>query len=102
MLRDAPTSPQLDFTAAVLAVDEATLWDTLASQTNTTPGPDGIPFQAYLPFGMEVVKVLRDLLLEIAASGVCMESLKEGSPRRGARQRTTSGPSRSLIRHIVT
>ena len=87
VLRDVPTALEFDFTAAVLAVDEATLWETLLAQKNTTPGPDGFPFQAYLPFGLDAVKVLRDLLLETARSGECMDCLKEGSlfliPKKG-------------------
>ena len=78
---------RLMFGAAIRALSDDSLWSALALQTNTTPGPDGFPFQAYLPFGLEGVRVLRDLLLEIAETGVCPAALKDGElfliPKKG-------------------
>ena len=105
VLRDVPPLREpLEFRAAVMALDDSTLWDTLRGQTNTTAGPDGIPFQAYLPFGMDVVRLMRDLLVEAADTGECLAALKEGTlfliPKKG--QWTTSARSLSPTRHIDT
>ena len=88
LLEDAPRLPcELLFSEAIRDLDPDTLLEVLRGQKNTTAGPDGLCFQSYLPFGTEGVRILRDLLAEIAETGESTQALKEGTlfliPKKG-------------------